>query len=114
MWVYRTSGCDAPIVLYDYQVGRAGSYAKTFLHGFKGYLHTDGWGGYQQLEANGVTLCGCWAHARRKFNEALAVCADKANSPEAKGEAFCNALFEIERLATAMSASKRYELRQKE
>jgi len=114
MWVYRTSGCDAPLVLYDYQIGRAGSYAKTYLQGFKGYLHTDGWGGYHQLEDNRVTLCGCWAHARRKFNEALAVCADKANSPEAKGEAFCNALFEIERTETKMSASERYDLRQKE
>ena len=114
MWVYRTSGCDAPIVLYDYQMGRSGSYAKAYLKGFKGYLHTDGWGGYHQLEEKDVTLCGCWAHARRKFNEALAVCTDKSNSPEAKGEAFCNALFEIERLAIKMSASERYDLRQKE
>jgi len=66
MWLYRTSGCDAPIVLYDYQEGRAGNFAKTYLNGFKGYLHTDGWGGYHQLEENGVTLCGCWAHYPRK------------------------------------------------
>jgi transposase len=105
MWLYRTSGCDAPIVLYDYQEGRAGNF---------GYLHTDGWGGYHQLEENGVTLCGCWAHARRKFNEALAICTGKENSLEAKGVAFCNALFEIERRTTEMSAAQRYTLRQKE
>ena len=43
MWVYRTSG-DAvhPIVLYDYQEGRSGRFAKEYLAGFTGYLHTDG------------------------------------------------------------------------
>jgi len=114
MWLYRTSGCDAPIVLYDYQEGRSGNFAKAYLEGFKGYLHTDGWSGYHRLEENDITLCGCWAHARRKFNEALSVCADKEHSPEAKGLAFCNALFEIERSATALSALERYALRQKQ
>jgi len=113
MWIYRTSGCDVPIVLYDYQEGRSGSFAKEYLNGFKGYLHTDGWGGYHRLEGD-VTLCGCWAHARRKFSEALLGLSNKDNSPEAKGMNFCNALFEVERRAAALSAKERYELRQKE
>ncbi|HBR30555.1 MAG TPA: IS66 family transposase, partial [Clostridiales bacterium] len=78
MWVYRTSGCDAPIIIYDYQEGRSGRFAKEFLNGFKGYLHTDGWGGYHQLEPE-ITLCGCWAHLRRKFDEALTVLREKKN-----------------------------------
>ena len=41
MWLYRTSGCDEPIVLYDYQEGRSGIFAEEFLSGFSGYLHTD-------------------------------------------------------------------------
>jgi len=49
MWLYRTSGCDEPIVMYDYQDGRSGIHVKNFLSGFKGYLHTDGWGGYHRL-----------------------------------------------------------------
>ena len=114
MWVYRTSGCDVPIVIYDYQEGRSGRFAKEFLNGFNGYLHTDGWGGYHQLEETGVTVCGCWAHLRRKFDEALTVLKDKENSPEAKGLAFCNALFEIERRSQNMHPKERYKLRQKE
>lgn len=113
MWVYRTSGCDAPIIIYDYQEGRSGRFAKEFLNGFKGYLHTDGWGGYHQLEPE-ITLCGCWAHLRRKFDEALTVLREKKNSPEAKGYDFCNALFEIERRAEKMSPEERHELRQQE
>ena len=51
MWVYRTSGdTNRPIVLYDYQEGRSGQFAKDYLDGFKGYLHTDGWGGYHKVE----------------------------------------------------------------
>lgn len=61
MWVYRTSGdADHPIVLYDYQEGRSGQFAKDYLAGFTGYLHTDGWNGYHKVEDAGVTLCGCW------------------------------------------------------
>lgn len=114
MWLYRTSGCDVPIVLYDYEEGRSGRFAKEYLSGFKGYLHTDGWGGYHQLEECGVTLCGCWAHAKRKFNEALTVCASKQDSLEAKGLAYCTALFDIERKAEDFSKAQRHELRQKE
>ena len=43
MWVYRTSRFeDFPIVLYDYEEGRSGSYPKKFLEDFEGYLHCDG------------------------------------------------------------------------
>lgn len=73
MWLYCT-GADSPqksdipnIVLYDYQNSRAGRCAINFLDGYSGYLHVDGYQGYEQTQA---TLVGCWAHARRKFKEA--------------------------------------------
>jgi len=116
MWVYRTSG-DAkhPIVLYDYQEGRSGRFPKEYLSGFSGYLHTDGWGGYHQLEEQGITLCGCWAHARRKFNEALISSpSNRTDSPEAIGLSYCNQLFAIEKRAEALAPEERHQLRQKE
>src|SRR5699024_1335228 len=58
-----------PIVLYEYQPGRSGEYPKKFLEGFHGYLHTDGYAGYNQVPD--ITRCGCWAHLRRKFVEAM-------------------------------------------
>jgi transposase len=83
MWVY-CSGADGPsiepryqglrnIVLYDYQDGsRAGSCVSRFLATeqtvFNGYLQVDGYAAYQQASNK---LVGCWAHARRKFKEAL-------------------------------------------
>jgi len=81
-------------VLYDYQTTRASKHPVSFLNGFKGYLHTDGYSGYNQL--NGVTSIGCFAHARRKFIEALkALPVDQKDKPVAAsvGLEYCNRLF---------------------
>jgi hypothetical protein len=97
LWLYRSGRDGPPIVLFEYKPTRAGDNPKEFLKGFRGYLHADGYSGYHSVE--GVTLVGCWAHARRGFADAL-----KALSPQAQkkavaaeGLAFCNKLFEIER-----------------
>ena len=102
MWLYRTGRTDMPIVLYEYTEGRSGDYAKTFLKGFSGYLHTDGYAGYHKLtgqEEDAITLIGCWAHARRKYDEALKALGAK-ESPAAvtirEGLSYCNQLFRIE------------------
>ncbi len=42
---------------------------RTFLTGFRGYLHVDGYAGYEGMAH--VTLAGCWAHARREFHDAI-------------------------------------------
>lgn len=111
MWLYRTSGCDEPIVIYDYQEGRSGIFAKNFLSGFKGYLHTDGWGGYHRLEPD-ITLCGCWAHARRKFDEAFKAQSTKdVSSVAGIGIAYCNKLFEIEREIAEKSTEEKFAAR---
>lgn len=69
LWLYRTERENIPIVLYDYQPTRAGEHPKRFSTGFQGYLQVDGYSSYHQVPD--VTLVGCWAHARRKFDEAL-------------------------------------------
>lgn len=98
MWLYRTGGEDSAIILYDYQTTRASKHPRQFLSGFKGYLHVDGYAGYNGLPD--ITLVGCWAHARRKFDEALkALPAEQRGAPVAAKEGldFCNQLFAIER-----------------
>jgi len=111
VWLYLT-GIGPPIVLYDYQTTRASKHPISFLLGFKGYIHTDGYSGYNQLP--GVTLVHCWAHARRKFMEAL-----KALPPEHKdkpvaasvGLEYCNRLFAIERQLKDVADEERYAKR---
>ena len=71
MWLYRTSGdAEHPIVLYEYSPNRKPKNAEVFLEGFKGWLHADGYPGYHSLPEN-IRVVGCWAHARRKFDEAV-------------------------------------------
>jgi len=114
LWLYRTGREGPLIVLYDYQTTRASKHPAKFLAGFKGYLHVDGYGGYNNLLY--ITLVGCWAHARRKFVEALkALPADKQNAQVAakEGLEFCNRLFAIEREIKELSALERYKIRLK-
>jgi hypothetical protein len=99
MWLYRTGRDGPPIVLFEYQPTRTGEHPSRFLNKFSGFLHVDGYAAYENLP--GVTLVGCWAHARRKFVEAVTV----LPAPERKkggthshiGLAFCDKLFAIER-----------------
>ena len=98
MWLYRTGGdTDKPIVLYEYQPGRGAKHPKEFLDGFHGYLHADGYAGYHSLPKE-ITVAGCWAHLRRKFDEAVkSLPKGKATgSSAAQGLAYCNLLFAIE------------------
>lgn len=112
MWLYRTGRDGPPIVLYEYQTTRAGKHPKKFLEGFKGYLQTDGYAGYGNLP--GVTRVGCWAHARRKFTDALkALPAGQKDQPVAAraGLDYCNRLFTIERDLKDKTDQERYEKR---
>ncbi|OIQ10387.1 IS66 family transposase [Neomoorella thermoacetica] len=113
LWLYRTGRDGPPIILYDYQTTRASKHPRRFLAGFKGYLHVDGYAGYNELPD--VTLVGCWAHARRKFDEALkALPEDKRNATVAarEGLEFCNRLFTIERDLKDKTPEEGYQLRQ--
>ncbi len=97
MWVYGSAKSSAhQIRIFAYQPGRSGSYPKKFLEGFKGYIHTDAYKGYNKVPH--VTRCMCWAHLRRKFVEALpSDLKNPSNTLAGKGLQFCNKLFEIEK-----------------
>lgn len=43
------TGPKYPIVLYNYQSGRGKEYPQEFLKGYKGYLQTDGYSVYHDL-----------------------------------------------------------------
>ena len=74
IWV-RTSGPHGRrIVLYDYDPSRGGAVPKRLLEGFSGVLLTDGYEAYSAaIQAHALTHAGCWAHVRRKFEEARKV-----------------------------------------
>lgn len=97
MWLYRTGGCMNPIILYDYQKTRSSSCPKNFLKGFKGYLQTDGYNGYNKVE--NVDWISCLAHIRRKFYEIVENLDDEAKkqSRALLGLNYCTQLYNIEK-----------------
>lgn len=114
MWLYRSSGdADIPIVLMEYQQGRGSEHPIRFLEGFEGYLHTDGHKAYHKLPESIVTV-GCWAHARRKFHEALELIPKDRRDGTGPliGKHFCDRLFAIERQLALLSPEKRHQKRQ--
>ncbi len=118
MWLYRTGTENKyPIILYDYQPDRGHKRPRDFLSGYKGYLQVDGYNAYKKL-SNDITIIGCFAHARRKFTDALAALSgrpddDKKKTIAGKGKEYCDALFQIERDIKEMGFDDRKKERQK-
>ncbi|HNW35689.1 MAG TPA: IS66 family transposase [Candidatus Ozemobacteraceae bacterium] len=72
MWVCRGGLPDRPAVTFRYYPTRSGSVAEELLAGYRGYLHTDGYAGYEAVgERDGIRHLACWAHVRRKFVEVV-------------------------------------------
>jgi transposase len=71
LWVVRD--VMKKLVFFYYDKGsRAQKVVIELLHNYKGAVQTDGYEAYSIYEnKKGVLLLGCWAHARRKFIEAL-------------------------------------------
>jgi transposase len=68
-WVYYSP--LEKLVCFDYRKGRGRDGPEEFLESFRGLLQTDGYVAYDIYEKkDGITLFGCMAHARRKFEKA--------------------------------------------
>jgi transposase len=74
MWVQTGGPPGKPVVLYDYDPSRSGQVPVRLLEGYRGYLMTDGYDGYNAIaRVEGVEHLACWAHVRRRFVEAARV-----------------------------------------
>lgn len=76
-WLFR-----APLkrlVLFKYHKGRNREVPQTFLQTYTGFLQTDGYIAYENMQTKGqITLMACMAHARRYFEKALSYNKEKA------------------------------------
>jgi len=70
LWQYGTPGGET---VFDFQLGRGRDGPAKFLKGWNGILQTDGYQAYDQVGGPGLIHVGCWAHARRKFVDAVKV-----------------------------------------
>lgn len=118
LWVQHAP--ETGIVLYDYDPSRSAEVPKRLFAGFTGYLQTDGYEGYGAIGREpGITHVGCWAHARRKLDEALKAQRSsprkRRSAKESKalqGQAFIQKLYKIERQARGDPPEVRHRVRQ--
>ncbi|MEO8402928.1 MAG: IS66 family transposase [Gammaproteobacteria bacterium] len=112
MWCYRGGG-ETVCIVYEYQPTRGGYHAAQFLDGFKGYLQSDAYSGYNFANKNDdIIRIGCLAHARRKFADIVKV--TKSNGLSHEAIKYFRALYKIESCAREndLSAQARYTFRQ--
>lgn len=104
------------IILFDYSPSRSGSVALQLLDSFKGYLQTDGYEGYAAISRQpGVINQGCWAHARRKFDEAIKGQKDKNKTGKAHmGLTYIRKLYRIEQTIKESPPDERKRVRQEQ
>ena len=68
LWQY--SHPNGPVV-FDFRLGREREGPKRFLGNFAGVLQSDGYGAYDHVGGPKIIHAACWAHARRKFFDAV-------------------------------------------
>jgi transposase len=68
LWQYST---PRGAVVFDFRMGREREGPKRFLGNFEGLLQSDGYGAYDHIGGKQMVHAACWAHARRKFFDAV-------------------------------------------
>ena len=119
-WVYAFDprpwqGPGAPAAFYRYSPDRKGERPRDHLAGYEGWLHADGYTGYDALtrprgnQPPQITHVACMAHARRKLFEVFE--ATKSPIAEAALQRIA-ALYAIEAEINGQSAEQRRAARQ--
>jgi transposase len=75
LWQYGRPGGEA---VFDFCMGRGREGPQKFLGQWEGILQTDGYQAYDKIGGPKLVHVGCWAHARRKFVDAVKVNRDDA------------------------------------
>ena len=111
IWAYASSKrAERQIRYFRYEESRKGACAEKVLGDYSGTVISDGYSGYNILSK--AVRAGCWAHARRKWVEAMPEGATKENALAAKGLEYCSQLFEVEKKLEGLPDAERRERRQ--
>lgn len=106
-WGWRNlRGVGPSKVLIEFKTSRSRDGPLGFLGKWSGTLITDGYSGFDEVvQANGIVRAGCWAHARRKFKQAL----DTGTASAASVLAPIQRLFAVERALTRRAERENME-----
>jgi transposase len=115
MWIRVAGPPRHRIILFDYDASRSGEVASRLLEGAYGTIQSDGYSAYDQVaQRYGLIHCGCLAHARRRFFEAIKALPKKEQKTvTAAHEAVrrIDELYTIERDAKALTDAQRTAVR---
>ena len=109
LWVYVRGGQGPPLIVFDFSRDRSKKRPLDFLDGYRGYVHADAYSGYDELfRLEWVIEVGCWAHTRRKFDEAA------SSRPQEATEVLARIaqLYKIEAECKEMTPEQRREIRE--
>ena len=110
MWVYVRGGTGPPLTVYDFSMDRGKKRPLDFLEGYRGYVHADAYSGYDELfKKDKIIEVACWAHARRKFDEAASSRPKEATEILA---GIARLYHEVETPGKEMKPEELYQLRQ--
>ena len=99
-----------PYSVYDFTTSRSRDGPASFLQGFAGYLHADAFTGYDAIFLDphaAIQEVACWAHARRKFFDAVGSYPREAHQVLE----WIRQLYDLEDRALRWSVDARRELR---
>jgi transposase len=108
LWQY---GAPRGETVFEFQMGRGREGPRKFLGEWEGILQTDGYQAYKGIGGAKLVHVGCWAHARRKFVDAVKV--NPKDERAVKMVLRMDALFAIDRDAKqrGLSGDERQALR---
>ena len=113
MWILGGGPPDKLAWIYHYAPSRSHAVLDGLLGDFKGYLHCDGYKGYDSFAARqgDITQVGCWYHVRRYFKDAEKL----SNKPGLANKALrmIKLLAKIEDQGKRLTVEQRYHLRQR-
>lgn len=113
LWVRVGGTLGREVVLFHFDPSRSSDVPMALLDGYKGYITTDDYGGYNRAEGlPGIRRLQCWMHIRRHFNKALKALGKAGRggiAEQAIGK--IRELYAVERDCVEMGSEDRRELR---
>lgn len=114
IWVRASGPPGRRIVLFSYDPSRGATVPMRLLDDFHGILQTDGYGPYAAVaEAKRLVHAGCWAHVRRKFEDARKAQPDPSAHSRARSALdLIGKLYRLERELKELSPLEKLRARQ--
>ncbi len=103
-------GQAPPAAWYRFTVDRKGEHPASHLSGYHGWMHADGYAGFNELyRSGGISEVACLAHIRRKFTDVF-----QSDGSVIAGEAIKRiaGLYGVEKQARGLVPDQRVEIRQ--